>query len=264
MYRIVARHAQGYVKVALSQIAGQPVVVSNAHDKTIQVTRLVDGVALGAPWQVEAGPCAVGELHGQPVVVSTGAESVLRIWLLPDGTLLQESPTPPIDGSITALALTAIDSTPVVVTGSNNGTISVWDLGTAQALGKSRARHRSAVRALAIGELPQGPVIVSADRDGTVRRWELRTVRALGKPLQPFSRGVFAIATSTLTERPVVICAGHDAGIWVADLASGKPISYAPIRDERWFGAERAFWCLWPLAAWPTTDQLWSLEGTMG
>jgi WD40 repeat protein len=242
MHRIVARHTKG--KVALSQIAGQAAVVSLARDNTMQLTRLVDGVALAAPWQVEAGPWAVSELDGQPVVVTAGADSVLRIRLLPDGKLLREIPASSANGGITALALTTVGNTPVAVIGSKDGTISVWDLNTAQHLGDSKARLQSAVRAVAVGELPQGPVIVSVDGDGSLQRWKLGTMRALGKPIQPFSREVFAIATSSLTKRPVFICAGHDGDIWIADLATGKPAPYSPIRDERWFGPEKAHWCL--------------------
>ena len=73
---------------------------------------------------------------------------------------------------------------PVGVTGSDDGTVRVWDLATGAPAGEL-AGHTGAVAAVACTVLPGGqPVAVTGSDDGTVRVWDLAT-GTLARELAP-------------------------------------------------------------------------------
>jgi tetratricopeptide (TPR) repeat protein len=74
------------------------------------------------------------------------------------------------DGALSAVAVAELDGQPVVVSGSHDRTVQVWDLASGQQL-RALHGHNSAVYALAVAELDGRPVIVSGSSDPTVRVW---------------------------------------------------------------------------------------------
>jgi WD40 repeat protein len=93
----------------------------------------------------------------------------------------------------------------VIVSGSRDQTVRVWDLASGAPIGKPLSGHTGAVRAVAAGELAGCPVIVSGGDDGTLRVWDsagsLLSVVDVG-------RGVGALAMRSPT-----VVVGADAGI---------------------------------------------------
>ena len=64
----------------------------------------------------------------------------------------------------------------VIVSGSADGTVRVWDAVTGDPVGGLRsAGHDGPVRAVAIGQAGDREVIVSGSDDGTVRVWDAVT-----------------------------------------------------------------------------------------
>src|SRR5207247_782600 len=84
---------------------------------------------------------------------------------------------------VDSVAAATLDGIPVAVSGSEDGTVRVWDLRTGAALGKPLTGHAGPVNAVAVGKVSGIPVAVSSNSDRSVRVWDLRTGAALGKPL---------------------------------------------------------------------------------
>ena len=93
-----------------------------------------------------AGPC--GQPRGEPL---TGHRSKVR-----------------------AVALGEVDGQPVVVSGSSDGTVRLWDARSGRPRGEPLTGHTSEVHAVALGEVDGEPVVVSGGEDNTV--WQDNTV----------------------------------------------------------------------------------------
>ncbi len=96
------------------------------------------------------------------------------MWRLADGTPVGE-PLAAHDEGVTAAAAGAPpDGTPVIISGSDDGTVRVWRLADGTPVGEPLTGHSDQVLAVAVGALPDGsPVIISGGWDGTVRVWRL-------------------------------------------------------------------------------------------
>ncbi|MEU2133985.1 hypothetical protein [Streptomyces sp. NPDC018352] len=71
---------------------------------------------------------------------------------------------------------------PVAVTGSDDGTVRVWDLTTHQPVGEPLTGHADEVLAVATGALAGRPVAVTSSWDETLRVWDLATGRTPHRP----------------------------------------------------------------------------------
>ena len=82
---------------------------------------------------------------------------------------------------VRAVAAAQVDGRPVVVSGSHDGTVRVWDLATGRPIGSLLTGHRRGVRG---GDRAAGraPVVISGSDDKTVRVWDLATGRPVGSP----------------------------------------------------------------------------------
>ena len=73
------------------------------------------------------------------------------------------------------------DGRPVIVSGSGDETVRVWDLETGARSASPLTGHTDRGAAVAVGERDGRPVIVSGSGDETVRVWDLAT----GEPARP-------------------------------------------------------------------------------
>jgi WD40 repeat protein len=73
------------------------------------------------------------------------------------------------------VACTALDGVPVIITGSWDETVRIWDLRTRQPLGEPLTGHTGRVEAIACTTLGGVPTAVIASWDATVRIWNLHT-----------------------------------------------------------------------------------------
>ena len=93
----------------------------------------------------------------------------------------------------------------MVVSGSRDSTVRVWDLGTGDPVGDPLTGHTDGVLAVAVGELDGRPVVVSGGRDSTVRVWDLGTGDPVGDPFTGHTGWVWAVAVGELDGRPIVV-----------------------------------------------------------
>ena len=83
----------------------------------------------------------------------------------------------------TAVAVGELDGRPVVVTGSDDGTVRVWDLATGDPVGDPFTGHTGCGRARWPSASCDGrPVVVTGSDDATVRVWDLATGDPVGDP----------------------------------------------------------------------------------
>jgi WD40 repeat protein len=97
----------------------------------------------------------------------------------------------------------------VIVSGSNDDTVRVWDAGTGQPLGKPIG-HASSVNAVALGSVSGREVIVSGSGDRTVRVWDAGSGQPLGEPLTGNTDLVMAVALGSVAGREVIVSGSND------------------------------------------------------
>lgn len=79
-----------------------------------------------------------------------------------------------------AVAVGELDGRPVVVSGSEDRTVRVWDLASGAPVGRPFTGHTGPVYAVAVGQLDRRPVVVSGSGDQRVRVWDLATGAPVG------------------------------------------------------------------------------------
>src|SRR6266508_4503456 len=128
--------------------------------------------------------------------------------------------------SVTAVAVGELEGRPVVVSGSDDMTVRVWDLATGDPVAEPFTGHTSWVGAVAVGELEGRPVVVSGGDDMTVRVWDLASGDPVAEPFTGHTSWVGAVAVGELEGRPVVVSGGGgDAAGRGWHLASDEPVA---------------------------------------
>ena len=127
-------------------------------------------------------------------------------------------------GWVQAVAVAELDGRPVAVSGSDDGTVRVWDLATGTPVGSPFTGHDGPVNAVAVAELDGRPVVVSGSDDETVRVWDLATGTPVRGPFTGHDGPVNAVAVAELDGRPVAVSGSGDRTVRVWDLATGTPV----------------------------------------
>jgi WD40 repeat protein len=78
--------------------------------------------------------------------------------------------------------------TTVIISGSSDQTIRIWDAETGTAVGNPLQGHRDWVNP--VGYSPDGRYIISGSDDKTIRTWDAVTGAAVSKPLEGHTRHV--------------------------------------------------------------------------
>ena len=127
-------------------------------------------------------------------------------------------------GWVRSVAAAELDGRPVVISGSNDQKVRVWDLATGDPVGRPFAGHAGTVNSVAAAELGGRPVVISGSNDQTVRVWDLATGDPVGRPFAGHAGWVRSVAAAELDGRPVVISGSNDQKVRVWDLATGDPV----------------------------------------
>ena len=108
-----------------------------------------------------------------------------------------------------------------LLSGSQDGTIRLWDVGIRRPL----IGHIGAVSSVAVS--PDGHRIASAGADGTVRMWDADNGRPIGKPLVDSDKPLSSVAFSPDGQRLATAGADGTVRMWDADTGTlvGAPIN---------------------------------------
>jgi WD40 repeat protein len=128
-------------------------------------------------------------------------------------------------GRPTAIACTALDQRPVVVTGDEAGSLQVTDLQSGAELLHCEV-HTTAIAALTCFDLDGIPVVASAAADGELIVWETATGRILRCLDGP--AGWKAVAGGTVGDGPVVAAGDSNGLVTVWDARTGTVLSRIP------------------------------------
>ena len=98
------------------------------------------------------------------------------------------------------MAAAELDGRPVVISGSDDRTVRVWDLATGTPVGDPFTGHGGRVNAVAVAELDGRPVVISGSDDRTVRVWDLATGTPVGDPFTGHDGPVNAVTSRDQTK----------------------------------------------------------------
>jgi len=224
-HRLVG-HTGAVFAVAITEMAGVPVVVSGGRDATVRVWDLVTGASVRPALTGHAGPVralATTTLGGRAVVVSGSDDRTVRAWDLATGTLVGE----PFSGhsyGVCSVTTAQLGHRSVVISSSLNDTARAWDLtsGLAHPLPADRVGY--GVLALATARLQTRLIAVGGGADKTLRMWDLATGTPVEPRLRGHTRAVRAVAVCDVHGRAVAVSAGDDHTVRAWDLASGLPV----------------------------------------
>jgi WD40 repeat protein len=127
-------------------------------------------------------------------------------------------------GEVHEVAIGEAGGRTVIISGSSDRTVRIWDAVTYEPTGEPLAGHRLAVNAVAIGMAGGREVIASGSSDRTVRIWDAVTGEPVGKPLVGHSGAVFSVAIGEAGGRTVIISGSSDRTVRIWDAVTGDPV----------------------------------------
>ncbi|MEM1256243.1 MAG: hypothetical protein AAGI69_27720 [Cyanobacteria bacterium P01_H01_bin.21] len=107
-----------------------------------------------------------------------------------------------------------------IISGSEDGTVRLWNTITGEPIGPPLQGHEGTVRSVAISR--DGQRIVSGGSDDTVRLWDAATGEPIGSPLQGHEGTVRSVAISRDGQR--IVSGSEDGTVRLWDAATGEPI----------------------------------------
>ncbi len=125
------------------------------------------------------------------------------------------------DEMVHAVTVGPVGNLDVVVSGSADKTVRIWDAATGAPVGAPLLGHRDAVRAVALGRAKDQDVIVSGSADKTVRIWDAATGAPVGAPLLGHRDAVYVVAVGRAGGRDLIVSGDDDETVQVWDAATG-------------------------------------------
>jgi WD40 repeat protein len=172
----------------------------------------------------------IGEIAGRLVVISGGDDRFCRIWDLDTGESSQLKCAAP---SVDLVALTTLDSTPVVVTASGKGgAVEVWDAESGRRL-QALEGAIDGVTAMALGTDGRRPLAVCGGSNGVAEVWDLAEGTCLST-LGERSEKVSAVQLGRFDGRTIAAVGSTEGWAEVWDLA--EPV--APRRCASIYGGK--------------------------
>jgi WD40 repeat protein len=178
----VTGHTYGVTSIAFSPDGA--LLASGSYDGTIRLWRLAHSGRSGSHVQAH--------LIGAPLSGHTGGVTSVRFS--PDGTIL--------------------------ASGSQDGTIRLWDVAHQQPLGSPLTGHTASVYGVAFS--PNGALLASGSDDATIRLWDVARRQPLGLPLTGHSGSVYSVAFSPDGKLLASGSYDHTVRLWDVDIASWK------------------------------------------
>ncbi|KAG2342734.1 WD40 repeat-like protein [Suillus weaverae] len=150
-------------------------------------------------------PECIIEGHSSCDIMSASDDSSIRQWKR-DG----EPVGKPLDnkGGIDSMAVSPDET--MVVCGSGDGRLRLWDIKEGRIIGDPWEGHNDAVRCLDWS--PNAPEIVSGSEDGTIRRWNPDTGRQIASPIKTSDEWVLAVKYSPQGDK---FASGGDGAICI-------------------------------------------------
>ncbi len=118
---------------------------------------------------------------------------------------------------VRTMACTTLNDRPVVVTGSFDPMVRVWDLSSGQQVAPPLKGHTAELMAVACTARDGRPIAVTGGWDGALRIWDLDQGQQISEALTAFPDHVTGIACAVVNGKPVAVCGDHN-GLHTWDL----------------------------------------------
>ncbi|MFG2127011.1 AAA family ATPase [Streptomyces sp. NPDC048751] len=128
------------------------------------------------------------------------------------------------DDRVTALAAATIDEAPLVVTGSRNGKVRVWNTRTGRQHAWADPRSGE-IQALVCTRVEGATVLLSAGSGGALTLWDLPALTARSLPLDGHTATVRALACGEVVDSPSALTADESGRLLLWDLSGDEPVS---------------------------------------
>jgi hypothetical protein len=148
-----------------------------------------------------------------------------RQWRVPWSVWRRATPHRTLRGhesSVRAVALCEHGGRRLIVSGSDDDTVRLWDPETGEAVGEPLRGHEDSVNAVAVCERGGRRLIVSGSDDCTVRLWDPETGEAVGEPLRGHEDSVLAVAVCERGGRRFIVSGSYDHTVRLWDPASRR------------------------------------------
>lgn len=189
------------------------------------------------------GPLVLTGVSGLDLI-KPGPTSGVQVWNVQGG---QRKRFAEQAGKVTDLATGRLGGRTVVLTGSSENTIGLWDLASGRRLAKTPAAGPArTVNDIAVRTVGGRPVALTGGEDGRLHLWDLRTGRLTGRPMStvsPSSPNADAmsdmqVALEELNGTPIALAANGALTAW--DLTSFTRLDLLGRADKlaltRWNG----------------------------
>ena len=127
-------------------------------------------------------------------------------------------------GRVTSVAVGQVDGRAIIVSGSIDQTVRVWDAATGNLVGAPLSGHTGRVTSVAVGQVDGRAIIVSGSIDQTVRVWDAATGNLVGAPLSGHTGRVTSVAVGQVDGRAIIVSGSIDQTVRVWDAATGNPV----------------------------------------
>ncbi|KAG9092951.1 hypothetical protein FS749_015298 [Ceratobasidium sp. UAMH 11750] len=215
--------AGSHISFAYSPRSGY--LVSGTSGGSIYIWNIRTGRMVGQPLQghtkmVTSVACS---LDGR-FIFSGSYDATICIW---DAQICQATRLPPQghagmgqsqEGHTGAVCSVAFSPDGAhTVSGSDDGTVCIWDARTGRIVGRPLGGHTD--RVYSVGYSPNGAYIASCSEDKTLRIWDARTGQAIGQPLEGHTDAVYSVAFSP--NGAYIISGSGDKTIRIWDAITG-------------------------------------------
>jgi len=174
----------------------------------------------------------LGALMDEPDIAETLLPPVFNGWQGLWARVRKSSPHRMLverkDIFFVSVAFGIIDGRPVIVSGSRDAALRLWDARSGAQIGAPLTGHIDRVISVAFGIIDGRPVIVSGSRDAALRLWDARSGAQIGAPLTGHTDSVNSVAFGIIDGRPVIVSGSRDDTIRLWDARSGAQIG-APL-----------------------------------
>jgi len=232
-------HRGAVRSLAVGRIGDQDIIVTGSEDKTARIWNATTGqqVGIALTHSDSLNAVVISRVAGRDVIItnaydfrkisSPAAGSTVRIWDAitgqPRDTLLDYRRV------VMSVAAGRIGENDVIVTGSFDWTVRMWDANSGAQIGGSLVGHTSSVSAVTLGRVKNRDVIVSGSGEqasgATVRIWEVPADDPAGTSKSGHRMPIKAVAFGRAGDRDVVVSGARDGTVLIWDAATGAQIA---------------------------------------
>ncbi len=128
------------------------------------------------------------------------------------------------NSTVTSVAVGRAGDRDIIVSGSADSTVRIWDAVSGAPVGAPLAGHDGPVYAVAVGRAGDRDIIVSGSDDSTVRIWDAVSGAPVGAPLVGHRRSVTSVAVGRAGDRDIIVSGSADETVRIWDAVSGAPL----------------------------------------